>query len=321
MNRSNIFEACSRHLATLCVQVELLGKLNILNLHVHCEDFYAELLNRLFNLQLKNMNASVQNAEGIDLIDAAAKVLLQVSSTATTQKINSALGKDLSGFKDHEFRFMSISKDAANLRKATYTNPHGLRFDPPQHIYDVGTLLQIILHLELAKQWEIYEFLRAELTDGSERLMEDSNLASVINVIAKQNLGSVSPHATPVEFNVDEKVAFNGLGAAAGVIEEYKIFHHVVDRIYTEFDDNGINKSKSVLEAFRFTYLKLSTQYKGDELFFQIVEEVINKIQESANYIKIPVEELQLCVNVLAVDAFIRCKIFKKPNGAVHAAA
>lgn len=322
MNRSHIFQLCAMYLATLRVRVEMLGKLNILNLHVHCEDFYAGLLNRLYSLQLKNMNAYVQNAEGIDLIDSVAKVLLQVSSTATAQKVNAALGKDLSEYKGHEFRFISISKDASHLRNGIYLNPHGLVFDPKEHIYDVESLLKIIQHLELAKQREIYDFLRDELSEsGSERPMAESNLASVINIISKTDLHAVSPDTIPTDFNVDEKVAYNGLVAAAGVIEDYKICHPAVDRIYAEFDDNAVNKSKSVLDAFRMTYLKLSTSYSGDELYFQIVEQVITKIQESSNFVEIPLEELQLCVNVLAVDAFIRCKIFKKPTGMINAAA
>lgn len=320
MNRSSIFELCSRLLATLCVQVELLGKLNILNLHLHCEDFYAELLNRLYSLQLKNVNAYVPNAQGIDLIDSGTKLLLQVSSTATKQKINSALGKDLSAYPNHGFRFMSISKDASHLRTETYTNPNALTFDPAKDIYDVASLLKIIQHMDLPEQREVYQFLRDELGDpASDRLLEETNLASIINIIAQEDLGSVSPDATPVGFSVDAKVTFNDLHAAAGVIEDYKILHPRVDRIYAEFDKSGANRSRSVLDAFRATYLKLSSKYQGDELFFQIVEQVIRHVQGSANYKTVPLDELQLCVNVLAVDAFIRCKIFKKPLDPAHA--
>jgi hypothetical protein len=43
--------------------------------------------------------------------------------------------------------------------------------------------------------------------------------------------------------------------------------------------------------------------------------------QKSANYADIPVEELDLCVNILVVDAFIRCKIFKNPLGYADAAS
>lgn len=319
MNRSAMFDACESKLTWLCTRVQLRGKLNILNLHLHCEDFYAGLLNRVYALQLVNANANDPNVEGFDLLDAGAQILIQVSATATKQKVNSSLGKDLSIYAGHRFRFMSISADASHLRKDTFTNPHGLTFDPANDIYDVAALLKKIVHMDLTSQREIYNFIKDEL--GEERHLEESNLASVINVISKENLSSVSIGATPDEFNVDDKVSFNKLEAAGDIIEEYKVYHPTVDRVYAEFDKHGTNKSRSVLEAFRSIYIKLSTQYSGDELFYQIVECVTAKVRESSNYSEIPIEELQLCVNILAVNAFIRCKIFKNPAEENHAVA
>ncbi|CAM3898775.1 SMEK domain-containing protein [Delftia tsuruhatensis] len=321
MNRSHIFDACEEHLSVLATRIALRGKLNILNLHLHCEDFYAGLLNRLYSLQLKNMNVYVQNAEGIDLIDAAAKVVLQVSATATKQKVNAALSKDLSAYKGHSFRFMSVSKDASHLRTETFANPHQLVFNPTTDVYDVASLLHIILHLDLSKQREVYAYLQEELSElGGDRILQESNLASIINVIAKENLTAKFCDTNIADFNVDEKIVFNKLDAAASMIEDYKVYSHIVDRIYTEFDNSGVNKSKSVLDTFRNIYLRLSTKYSGDELFFQIVEEVTKNIRGSSNFSRLPIEELSLSVNVIAVDAFIRCKIFKKPSslGASH---
>ena len=319
MKRSATFDACESKLTWLCTRVQLRGKLNILNLNLHCEDFYAGLLNRVYSLQLINANAHVQNVEGFDLLDSGAQVLIQVSATATKQKVNSALSKDLSKYKGHSFRFMSIAADASHLRGESFTNPHGLAFAPANDIYDIASLLKKILHMDLNSQREIYDFIKDEL--GEERHLEESNLASVINVISKENLSAVASGATPAGFNVDDKVAANQLEAAASVIEDYKVFHHVVDRIYTEFDNHGSNKSRSVLDAFRSIYNQLRTQYSGDDLFFQIVEQVIANVRESSNYAAIPIEELQLCVNILAVDAFIRCKIFKNPVEVSNAVA
>jgi hypothetical protein len=314
MNRSHIFDACEKHLSVLCTRVTMRGKLNVLNLHQHCEDFYAGLLNRLWSLQLQNMNAEAQNAEGIDLIDKQDKIIVQVSSTATKQKVNAALGKDLSAYKGHSFRFMSIATDASHLRRGVFANPHNLAFDPTADVYDVTLLLSAILHASLAKQREIYDYLKEELSEpGAERILHESNLASIINIIAKQDLTGHFGEISVADFNVDEKVAFNGLHAAASVIEDYKVYSHIVDHTYAEFDNSGVNKSKSVLDTFRNTYLKLSAKHSGDDLFFRIVEEVITRVEESANFARIPIEELSLSVNILAVDAFIRCKIFKKP--------
>ncbi len=49
--------------------------------------------------------------------------------------------------------------------------------------------------------------------------------------------------------------------------------------------------------------------------FFSVIDAIKNKILESANYVQIPMDELELCVDTLVVDAFIRCKIFENPEG------
>jgi hypothetical protein len=79
------------------------------------------------------------------------------------------------------------------------------------------------------------------------------------------------------------------------------------------FDKQGVNKSLSILNGIRRIYLGLSDQCSPDERFFSIISQVAQKIRASANYKSIPEEELELCVEILVVDAFIRCKIFKNP--------
>jgi hypothetical protein len=299
----------------------MLGKLNILNNHVHCEDFYADLLNLVYGYQLKNMNAMDQNADGFDLIDEVGKLLLQVSATATKRKLEWSLTRDLATYKGHGFRFVSISKDASHLRSGIYPNPHDLDFDPSQHIYDVASLLKVILHMSLAKQRQVYEFLRRELRDpDGDITLKETNIAKVINILANEDLSGVAAPVTTTAFNVDDKIAFNRLFSAAGVIEDYKFHHARVDQIYAEFDHSGANKSRSVLDAFRSCYHKFSATLSGDELFFRIVEHVSSVVEGSSNYNPLAVEELQLCVTVLAVDAFIRCKIFKNPVEVAHVA-
>ena len=51
-----------------------------------------------------------------------------------------------------------------------------------------------------------------------------------------------------------------------------------------------------------------------DHLFFEVISKVEEKILNSSNYSSIPFDELELCVNILVVDAFIRCKIFENPE-------
>lgn len=268
MNRSTYFNLCEEKLSILCTRVELRGKLNILDLHIHCEDFYVHFFNLLFGYALKNINTSSHNVEGIDLIDTVSKIVLQVSSTATKQKIESALSKNLSSYKNHKFNFISISKDASSLRSNNYHNPHALLFIPQKDIHDVKSILDIILHSDIVKQQLVYEFLSKELKSDINSPIKETNVASIINIISKENLNSSSIANTDIPFNVDDKLKFNNLQTAKMVIEDYKIYHSRINKIYSEFDLLGQNKSKSVLDALRNNYIKLSRTYDSDELFF-----------------------------------------------------
>ena len=55
-------------------------------------------------------------------------------------------------------------------------------------------------------------------------------------------------------------------------------------------------------------------------MFFSIIDNLIELIMNSKNYVEIPYEELEMCVSILVVDTFIRCKIFKNPEGYNHVA-
>ena len=305
----------------MCTRVEVRGKLNILDFHLHAEDFYLNFLNVLFGYSLKNINQVTQNAAGIDLIDLTNKLVLQVSSTATKAKVESALSKDLKSYKDYRFNFVSISKDASDLRKQSFLNTHGLDFDPKKDIHDVPSILSYILHLTIDKQRVIYDFLKKELQSNEDLTPAETNLAAVINILAKENFDDVQNVSIPKAFDVDRKLIFNNLVAAAIVIEDYKVQHHRIDRMYSVFDSAGKNKSSSVLHWLRRSYIRLSNQYSGDDLFFQVVEDAVQTVQASANYINIPLDELAMWINALAVDAFIRCRIFKNPEGSSNAVA
>ncbi|NLM17904.1 MAG: hypothetical protein GX221_09325 [Candidatus Riflebacteria bacterium] len=56
------------------------------------------------------------------------------------------------------------------------------------------------------------------------------------------------------------------------------------------------------------------TDKKPEEIFYQIENILIKIVINSSNYKKIPPEELNSCIDIVAVDAFIRCKIFENPE-------
>ncbi|MDR1503836.1 MAG: SMEK domain-containing protein [Prevotella sp.] len=317
MKRATYYNYIEERLTTLCTRVEFRGKINILDYHIHSENFYRDLFNKLYTWNLENMNSQIHNVEAIDLVDKINNIIVQVSATNTKTKIDSALSKpslassELNGFI---FKFISIAKDASNLRSLSYNPPTGLTFVPATDIHDTRSVLQDINNLDIDTLEIIYKLIKSELGRETDVLRLESNLSSVINILSKEDLTSVDSNANINSFEIDRKIDFNNLNTSKKIIEDYKLYHHIVDKIYSEFDKSGYNKSISVLNTIKGEYIKHSSELSGDELFNLIISNISDRILQSSNFEKIPQEEMEMSVGILVVDAFIRCKIFKNPN-------
>ena len=313
MNRSKYFNFIEEKLNFLAYRIEVRGRLNILDLNLHSENFYLHFFNLLFGWELQNLNAVQQNAAGIDLVDKTNKVIAQVSATATKQRIESALAKDLSAYNGYSFKFISISRDAKDLRTKTFSNPHNLIFSPAEDIFDIPILLTLICNKEIDQLQKVYAFLKKELKSEPDPDKVESNLTTIINILSKEDWSHEAPDIEIKPYDIEAKISFNQLDTARVLIDDYKIHYSRIDKIYSDFDKQGANKSLSILNGIRSEYLTLGPDCSPDQSFFSIINKVIQKIRASANYIHILDEELVLCVQILVVDAFIRCKIFKNP--------
>jgi len=65
MNRKHYFDYIVSKLSALATEIEIRGKLNYLDLHLHSENFYLHFFNELFGWELQNLNAVKANAEAI----------------------------------------------------------------------------------------------------------------------------------------------------------------------------------------------------------------------------------------------------------------
>lgn len=154
MNRTLYFKYIEKRLNYLAFRIEVCGKLNLLELHIHSETFFADLLNLLLGFNLKNLNAFVPNVEGIDLIDDENKVVAQVSSICSKRKIESSLNKKIyEKYRNYNYKFISISKNAGkSLRNESFKNPYNIKFDPSRDIWDIERILVRIRSESIDKQ-------------------------------------------------------------------------------------------------------------------------------------------------------------------------
>lgn len=315
MNRPDYFNVIEERLNLLALRIISRGRLNILDFHGHSENFYQYFLNEVYGWNVTNENDNNQNVEAIDLIDHSNKTVIQVSSTASKQKIESSLSKNsIKTYIGYTFKFISIARDADDLRKDTFKNPHGISFAPATDIIDKNSILSKIRGLHIDDQERIYQFVKKELVMAIDPMKLESNLAIVINILSKEDWDKTEPIAEVNSFEIDRKISYNNLNAAKVIIVDYSVHYGRVDKIYTEFDAQGSNKSSSVLSTIRQEYAKAKRNLTDDQLFFDVISKVEEKILNSSNYTPIPFDELELCINILVVDAFIRCKIFENPD-------
>lgn len=324
MNRSTYYDYIEDKLLCLALKITYRWKLNLLNLNVHSENFYRDFLNILYWYKLENANQSSHNVEAIDLIDRDSKVIMQVSSTATKQKIEKSLSNNImENYKSewYSFYFIPLVSDIWNLKNASIQNKHWISFIPKDNIISIKDILEIILYLDINNQKKICDFIKKELWNMQYDIeLQPTNLAEVIAKIWEQKfIGYKIEKFQLIE--IEKKISFNNLGETTKqIIEEYKIYSNHINEIYNEYDKTGKNKTMSVLYTIKDIYLRKAKEFEvnniqdTDLLFFAICDEMKNYIKNSSNYNEIPAEELTLIINIILVDAFIKCKIFKKPN-------
>ena len=322
MNRSKYYDYIEEKISILSYRISNRGKINLLELNIHSESFFADMVNLIFKCQLKNINADMLNTEGIDLVDVKNKIIAQVSATCTKQKIEASLSKEtLSAYPNYRFIFIAIAGKADKLKNAAFSNPYKVKFTPNEDIIDIESLLKLVLYMSIDDQRAFFDFVKKELGSDFEPAKFDSNLTAIINILAKENLSGITETPDINAFEIERKIEFNDLISAQPTIEEYKIYYGKLDEKYKEFDKQGVNKSLSVLSIVKQQYVRLS-DYIGTahELFFSVIDSVAAIVTNSKNYVEIPYEELNMCVTIIVVDAFIRCKIFKNPEGYSHVA-
>jgi hypothetical protein len=254
MNRPNYFNVIEERLNLLALRIISRGRLNILDYHGHSENFYQFLLNEVYGWSVTNENDFKQNVEAIDLIDHTNKFVLQVSSTASKQKTESSLSKgSIKAYKDkgYTFKFVSIARDADELRKDTFKNPHGISFNPSMDIIDKNSILSKIRGIHITDQERIYNFVKKELVMEIDSMKLESNLATVINILSKENWDKKDAISEINSFEIDRKISHNNLNSSKTIIDDYSVHYGRLDKIYTEFDSQGSNKSSSVLSTIR----------------------------------------------------------------------
>ena len=173
-----------------------------------------------------------------------------------------------------------------------------------------------ILNKYIDEQKILYEFIKKELGNEVDIVKMDSNLATIINILSLEALSDIKEQSESNSFKIENKIQYNDLKSVKMIIDDYKIYYNKLDEKYKEFDKQGANKSFTVLQTIRKQYSILKEEFEDkDEVFLKIMDNIIDIVKASKNFLEINYEELETYVGILVVDAFVRCKIFENPEG------
>lgn len=304
VNKQHI-ECVLNGLSELAANVALRAAVNLTDLHVHSENFYAELLRIVYGWNLRNANIEKQNAEGIDLVDDDSKIVVQVTGTCSKSKIDHSLSELKENYAGYRFVFLPIVNSAKAQRKYSYTTQHGIKFDPKQDILDIVSIVKELSKPDSTEKAEAAAgFIKRNLiTIVSDSHQLASGLEHIILQLSKDDSEDITFDIE--DFKIEAKIAFNNLEYGKGVIRDCAGQYRRVQSIYDEYDGQGKNKSKAVLHKLHSIYLREKQQYQGDDLFKRIEKAIV----ESVNIGSLPAgftsEELEMCADMLMVHAFM----------------
>jgi len=149
-------------LSTIAYQVDTRCKMGLTDLNRLLEDFFKDVLNRLLDLHLTNLNRERMNVPGLDLGDGSGGYAFQVTSQNDATKVNKTLAVlSVDQLKTYpKIRVLVIGR-----KKRSYTLDKQLceraKFSQAD-IWDITDLCKMALDMPLDRLQDLYDHIRCE---------------------------------------------------------------------------------------------------------------------------------------------------------------
>lgn len=289
VNRERYIKFIKDKLALLVFRVHYDNLLNLTDRSVCCENFFANLLNCIFNYNLSNNNVQSSNADTIDLIDDDNKICFQVTSNETTEKIRDTLNN----FKDKNYQakynklfilVISNKKYKANFEQTSY-------FLQDENIYTIPVLLKIINAIvDFDKLVKIYNIIENELTviepQGYVVLNEVETISEIIKYISgKENYNPTDSIEPDPDKKINTRFKSYAKRIAKEIVEYAKIYKSLFEEIYSTLSKADITKISIYLMRESVKNLELV----NDPM--QAIENMVDKLKKEFAIKNINIDE------------------------------
>lgn len=295
--------------------VKTLGKINLHDDNIHAEYFIRDFLNKLYGWNLLDANDEKKNEPGIDLKDEERAVMVQVSSTASVQKVKDSFAKASKvKYKGYRFYFLFLVGSASELRGKKFTVPDEFEFDACSDILDIDSLIARMMSVPVETKRELYELAQDHLAVLTQPRKDPQALSNVVKVLAEEMQGGdVSVGSVP--FVIPEKIRLNRLDGIKNSITEHAEYTEMLKRIYETSESLGKFVRLTIHASLQKVYEANKEKMASVELYHYISDIALGKVLQSANRpTDMTIESMEWCVDVIVADAFEACKIFEHPK-------
>lgn len=209
MVREKIIDSITKGMAILKYEIEYKQSLSDYSLNIYSENFYKDMLNVMYEYDLKNANTENKNAAYIDLIDDKNKIFIQITSTKTKAKIDNTL-KILETKPDFKIKILYLL-DKPSPRDSSFDEwRNKYSIDVEKNLIDTKDLLEEINDLEQTKLEKIYNFFDTQiLKNYTTEMVLNFAIKHILKQYKKIKINYLDDFNNTKE--VDEKLKINSL--------------------------------------------------------------------------------------------------------------
>ncbi|MCG3724729.1 SMEK domain-containing protein [Vibrio cincinnatiensis] len=213
-DRKDIIDRISRTLSILMCDVKMHQTMNDFSVNIHAEDFFKDVINAVRNTHFVNANTSGKNEAYIDLVDHSAQKVIQVTSTATKQKIDNSL-KILKNPKYNGYSLEILYL----LEKPTTFSPKSIdEFQKSYGIKDIHSHLKdsadLLDEIKALKETELTELYKNYFVDIEDKYTDEITLQIIIDLLLKAKNSDRKIYNDDFgSIGTDEKIRINNLNS------------------------------------------------------------------------------------------------------------
>lgn len=321
MNNQILIDDIIHMLSMLRSKVELSGTLNLLSINIHCENFYRDLLNTLYDINLVNSNFSEQNSASIDLIDIEAKIAYQVTSDASLAKAKKTVDKFIE-YKIHEKIEKLIILNILHRKNHTDSsyNVGDFSFDLKNNIIDHREIVKLIGNLEITKLQKVHELVNSYLNpmyvlpNISNPHQRMSSIQKILQGISEIQYQGMVRKLDTLPYTIEDKINHNNLKIYKEHLAKLQSVSWSIQTQIETLEQNGHPTISDKLYTYvdgKFMTYKLQGGFEADNLVFQICNDIKRDL-ENNNVSTITLDDVAY-VPYVVFYVFSKCKIFEKP--------